>query len=333
MIGTLREEYGFDWPSNYSEQTHKEYLSKHTEKQSKYVPRWKELKKDYARSPKLKKMVRKGIPKAYRFEVWMEISSAGAQMAANPGLYDKLVTRCAEKTYKGITTEADEQNLTCLKLDIPRTFPEHPGFKEPVVRNNCQDILMAFCLYRPDTGYCQGLNYLVGTLLLATQHPDGELRPEECFWLLVCLIDMLPGYHATGLAGVQRDCRVLEAYFNKKVPTTWGHFASFKLPVQLFAVKWFICLYVDVLPFHTVLHVWDTIFYEGPKILFRVAVYQMISHKDQIKTLDDECKLAMYLKENFTWDPRAWDNYAYMKGVFGKTGKMSKERLEQMRNA
>eukprot|EP00116_Pleurobrachia_bachei_P006312 sb/3466574/ len=333
MIGAVREEYGFDWPSNFSEERHSEYVIKHTRKQNKYVSRWKDLNGDYTRSPKLKKMVRKGIPRRYRFEVWMQISSAGANMKANPGLYDRLIVRCAEKTYKNIMNEADEKNLTCLKLDIPRTFPEHPGFREPVIRNNCQDILMAFCLYRPETGYCQGLNYLVGSLLLATQHPDGELRSEECFWLLVSLIDTIPDYHTTGMKGIERDCRVLEAYFNKKVPQTWQHFASFRLPIQLFAVKWFICLFVDVLPFHTVLHVWDTFFYEGNKILFRVAVYQMISHKEGIKSLDDECKLATYLKENFNWDPKAWDNYAYMKGVFQKTGKMSKERLEQMRQS
>ena len=38
--------------------------------------------------------------------------------------------------------------------------------KDGEVYSALQDVLVAFSIYRPEIGYCQGLNYIAGILLL-----------------------------------------------------------------------------------------------------------------------------------------------------------------------
>ena len=45
-------------------------------------------------------------------------------------------------------------------------------------------VLLAFSVHKPRIGYCQGMNYIAATLLLAL-----ERNEENTFWVLVSLID------------------------------------------------------------------------------------------------------------------------------------------------
>lgn len=76
-----------------------------------------------------------------------------------------------------------------IELDLCRTYPTHPYFNgsssasliEPLRR-----VLRAFSWRNPSQGYCQGLNFVAGQLLLF-------FTEEETFWMLVHLVeDILP---------------------------------------------------------------------------------------------------------------------------------------------
>lgn len=54
------------------------------------------------------------------------------------------------------------------------------------------------------------------------------------------------------------------------------------MPWELVCSKWFACLYSDVLPVETVLRVWDCLFNEGSKILFRVAITLVLMNEDKL---------------------------------------------------
>ena len=63
-----------------------------------------------------------------------------------------------------------------VEKDLPRTFPAHP-LLEGVGRDALRRVLLAYARYNPKVGYCQGLNFLAGLLLL--------LMPEEsAFYVL-----------------------------------------------------------------------------------------------------------------------------------------------------
>lgn len=67
------------------------------------------------------------------------------------------------------------------------------------------NVLLAFAQVNTEVGYCQGLNYVAGLLLLVTKNEDTS------FWLLKTLIeDILPDYYSSGLNGLLLDFKVLE---------------------------------------------------------------------------------------------------------------------------
>ena len=68
------------------------------------------------------------------------------------------------------------------------------------------------------------------------------------------------------------------------------------MPWALFCSKWFICLYSEVLPVETVLRIWDAIFYEGNKILFRVALGLLKLNQARLLSKTDFASLAEEFK-------------------------------------
>ena len=55
-------------------------------------------------------------------------------------------------------------------MDVPRTFADQeiPGFiKDPESRENpLYNVLAAYAKHAPELGYCQGMNYVVGLILI-----------------------------------------------------------------------------------------------------------------------------------------------------------------------
>ncbi|XP_061435820.1 growth hormone-regulated TBC protein 1-like [Lethenteron reissneri] len=121
------------------------------------------------------------------------------------------------------------------------------------------------------------MNFLAGYLLIVTR------SEEKSFWLMDALIGrILPDYYTRDMLGVRVDQEVLGELLATKLPHVAAHVASHGVPWPLLTARWFLCLYVDVLPVETVLRVWDSLFYEGSKVLFRVAVTLVRHHQAQV---------------------------------------------------
>ncbi|GIY52413.1 TBC1 domain family member 2B, partial [Caerostris extrusa] len=74
-------------------------------------------------------------------------------------------------------SEIPENHKRQISLDLLRTMPNNIQFCD---RNSegiqkMQSVLHAFCLHNPQLGYCQGMNFLVGMMLLFVD-------AEDAFW-------------------------------------------------------------------------------------------------------------------------------------------------------
>ena len=55
-----------------------------------------------------------------------------------------------------------------IAKDLGRTFPGNEEFKtnHELGENRLYNVLKAYSAYDPETGYCQGMNFITGMLLL-----------------------------------------------------------------------------------------------------------------------------------------------------------------------
>ncbi len=258
------DEYGFLRSQGFDTKSYEEFMGSYLRILSRRGLKWEKLVRGassgnnaYAKlsyGAKLKRFVRKGIPGAHRKGVWLQVSGALRLRAEEPDLYPAMLA--LETQNKAV--------LDQIVADMPRTFPDNTHFdstnpasmQTPLLR-----VLRALANANPKVGYCQGLNYVGGLLLLAT-------RDEEAtFWLLKALTErILPEYYAPAMPGLLVDMRVLAVMVRQEAPRVAAHIDRLGLPWALIASKWFICLYADVLPVETVLRIWDCLFAEGSKV-------------------------------------------------------------------
>lgn len=253
-----------------------------------------------SRSAKTERYIRKGIPPAWRGPAWFFYAGGDAYLNQNAGLYTSLVSR-SEGELSGIDQESIER-------DLHRTFPDNIHFKpdirssgssatESPLLSSLRHVLRAYALHNPRIGYCQSLNFLAGLLLLF-------LPEERAFWMLHIITTIyLPGTHELSLEGTNVDLWILMVALKSTLPHIWAKVGaaggsgddingSARLPpISLCTTSWFMSLFIGTLPIETVLRVWDVLFYEGSRTLFRVALTIFKLGEQQIKDVSDSMEL------------------------------------------
>lgn len=96
----------------------------------------------------------------------MTSSGAAREMTNNPGYYKNLVAFS-----KNLPTPHGYQ----IELDLKRTFPEEPRCMTESFVNSLRNILIAYSVRNSSIGYCQGMNFIAGKLLLVLEEEVDNL--------------------------------------------------------------------------------------------------------------------------------------------------------------
>jgi hypothetical protein len=110
-------------------------------------------------------MLQKGIPGPIRGLMWQLMSKGKSERYMT--MYKSLITRPSK----------DEKLIV---RDLARTYPAHPVFKTPEGpgQQSLFNILKAYSIHDPEVGYCQGIGFIVGPLIL------NVLFDSRCLMLL-----------------------------------------------------------------------------------------------------------------------------------------------------
>merc|ERR1712032_970222 len=97
---------------------------------------------------------------------------------------------------------------------------------------------------------------------------------EEAFWALVCAIDFLEvkSYYTEGMTLLRADMQVLATVLARKCPRVAQAFQKNDVELMTICAEWYLTWFSRCLPVPTVLRVWDTLFLEGFKVLFRISL-------------------------------------------------------------
>ncbi|KAL9269699.1 TBC1 domain family member 8-like protein [Drosera capensis] len=229
----------------------------------------------------LESLVQGGVPKTLRGEVWQAfvgVSSCRIERYYQDLLSSEMVSGdglgpSAENSNNSVTPhpcniEAETWRKQ-IEKDLPRTFPGHPALDEEG-RNSLRRILRAYARHNPSVGYCQAMNFFAGILLL--------LMPEEnAFWTLVGIIDdYFEGYYTHEMIESQVDQLVFEELMRERFPKLVNHLDYLGVQLAWISGPWFLSIFVNMLPWESVLRVWDVLLFEGNRVmLFRTALALM----------------------------------------------------------
>lgn len=164
----------------------------------------------------LESLVRGGVPKDLRGEVWQAFVGVKARRVER--YYQDLVAQEAHDAGSKLhddSTGVPKKWKRQIEKDIPRTFPGHPAL-DVEGRNSLRRVLLAYARHNPSVGYCQAMNFFAGLLLL--------LMPEEnAFWALVGIIDdYFDGYYTEEMIESQVDQLVFEELMKERFPKLGG---------------------------------------------------------------------------------------------------------------
>jgi hypothetical protein len=122
------------------------------------------------------------------------------------------------------------------------------------------------------------MNFLVGLLLrVAVQRPGQILsfdKEEEVFWLFVCLMDYdgLRDFYREGFPLLLKYTVGFFDLMKLEIPDLHRHFEGEKISPSLFLHQWYLSLFINCLPFPTVLILWDSIICEGLPVILSLSV-------------------------------------------------------------
>lgn len=203
-----------------------------------------------------RRLVRRGVPPARRWQVWKEAVRLGGPGDSGPSA-----------RYDTLRGQRSSEFAELIEVDVRRTFPKDEDFTEER-RRLASDVLNAYAIWDPVVGYCQGMNYLAGLLALLT---DVDV---EIFTFFVRLMQhfMLSGFFSDGFPLLRRYVAACQHVLERSEPALHSHLLHSGVHVSAFLLKWLQALFVTSLPVSAAMQLWDVVICDGLSVLVPVTV-------------------------------------------------------------
>ncbi|RUS17086.1 rab-GTPase-TBC domain-containing protein [Endogone sp. FLAS-F59071] len=161
------------------------------------------------------------------------------------------------------------------------------------------NVLRAFSSYDKEVGYCQGMTNVAATLLMFFE----EEVSQKTFIILTHLFRRynLHNLFIPGFPALIESFYIQEQLMQKYAPRVAKAFGSsvayplsskqskLQITSSAYATRWFITLFTGgVVPYHTLLRIWDLFFLMGFDALYYVAVALLKENQDNLISSDFE---------------------------------------------
>jgi len=166
-----------------------------------------------------------------------------------------------------------------IRKDLARTFPVEKFFQNENVFGSalCEgqeklfNVLKALTLHFPNIGYCQGMNFLVGFLLLMNGGNEIEtfsffvkLSLDSKFFLIYLYEEKFPLLYFL--------IYVFKAVASKKIPEIISFLKQMDFPDEAWLTKWYLSFFLNGFPLNQVEKFWDYILKNGVFSLISLTI-------------------------------------------------------------
>ncbi|XP_060004346.1 TBC1 domain family member 1 isoform X3 [Lagenorhynchus albirostris] len=222
---------------------------------------------------KMHSAIGQGVPRHHRGEIWKFLAEQYHLKHPFPSKQQPKDT-----PYKELLKQLTSHQHAIL-IDLGRTFPTHPYFSAQLGAGQLSlyNILKAYSLLDQEVGYCQGLSFVAGILLL-------HMGEEEAFNMLKFLMfDMgLRKQYRPDMIILQIQMYQLSRLLHDYHRDLYNHLEEHEIGPSLYAAPWFLTVFASQFPLGFVARVFDMIFLQGSEVIFKVALSLLGSHKPLI---------------------------------------------------
>ncbi|XP_056116635.1 TBC1 domain family member 4 isoform X3 [Rhinichthys klamathensis goyatoka] len=228
-----------------------------------------------------------GVPKSRRGEVWLLLFQQYR-------LRHRLPQRqqSPETPYQDLLKQLTAQQHAIL-VDLGRTFPTHQYFSAQLGAGQLSlyNLLKAYSLLDTEVGYCQGISFVAGLLLL-------HMSEEQAFDTLKFLMyDLgIRRQYRPDMISLQIQMYQLSRLLHDYHRNLYTHLEEHEICPSLYAAPWFLTLFASQFPLGFVARIFDLLFVQGTEVIFKVALCLLSNHEGEILECDCFESIVEYLK-------------------------------------
>uniref|UniRef100_A0A4W3I2K4 TBC1 domain family member 4 n=1 Tax=Callorhinchus milii TaxID=7868 RepID=A0A4W3I2K4_CALMI len=236
---------------------------------------------------KVQIVLSQGVPKSRRGEIWQFLAE---QYRLRHRLPDKY--QPGDISYKELLKQLTTQQHAIL-VDLGRTFPTHPYFSAQLGAGQLSlfNLLKAYSLLDKEVGYCQGISFVAGVLLLHTSE-------EQAFQMLKYLMYDL-GFrkqYRPDMMSLQVQMYQLSRLLHDYHRDLYSHLEDNEVSPSLYAAPWFLTFFASQFPLGFVARIFDIMFLQGTEVIFKAALSLLSSHKELIMQCDSFESIVDFIK-------------------------------------
>ncbi|KAK1168053.1 TBC1 domain family member 4-like isoform X1 [Acipenser oxyrinchus oxyrinchus] len=228
-----------------------------------------------------------GVPKNRRGDIWQFLA---VQYRLRHSLSCKQ--QHLDMSYKELLKQLTTQQHAIL-VDLGRTFPTHQYFSAQLGAGQLSlfNLLKAYSLLDKEVGYCQGISFVAGVLLL-------HMSEEQAFQMLKFLMyDLgIRKQYRPDMISLQIQMYQLSRLLHDYHRDLYNHLEENEISPSLYAAPWFLTLLASQFPLSFVARVFDILFLQGIDVIFKVALSLLSSHEARIMECDSFESIVDFLK-------------------------------------
>ncbi|KAI8974496.1 rab-GTPase-TBC domain-containing protein [Pilobolus umbonatus] len=256
--------------------------------------------------------LRAGIPPKVRGVIWQAMSQSASlnletvygQLAVEHSPYERVIQRDLARTFPGI-----------------EMFKQEGGYGQ----KSLERILKAYSLYDSLVGYCQGLAFLVGPLLL-------NMTEQQAFCVFVRIMETyeMRTLFTLNMEGLQLRLYQFASLLSQILPNLSDFLATYEVNVPMYASQWFLTIFAYAFPMDLILRIYDIVFAEGAaETIMRVSLAMLKRNEKKIMRLSEFEDILDFLS-NKLYDIYNNDPAKVIADSMELSGLITKEKMDHL---
>ncbi|KAH0096396.1 RabGAP/TBC, partial [Aureobasidium melanogenum] len=234
-------------------------------------------------------MIHRGVPDFLRPVVWVGI--AGARQERLYSEFERLLAQI-----ESVPPTSD----TIIDKDVGRCFPNHPLFAQAGGEGQTMlgQVLKCYNLYDSEIGYCQGMGFIVGILLM-------KMDARDAFCVFVRLMENhgLRDSYSHSLTGLHSRIFQFQQLLTPLAPKLVAHFKNLGVEFAYLS-QWFMTIFATTCPLDTLFRIYDIVLAEGAdETVMRVALAVILKNEQKLLAMAELEDVLQLLLSREIWEP------------------------------